>query len=574
MNIDKIRKIESTSTPFMIPRSIGTLEYCKRVFNYGQYADEPFAMILYTHFAFDNLCEYITKFHPYPDDPDFKDVVNDISKFLNRMAAVCTQYAAAFLDAYVERLPSKDQMHSDPLVREINSRVNLQKEPLVLTRPATADRPALTVSIMFDAPWVNPHQEPKGTVNYTVESALLFDLGGLYDVLDAALNKTSEPNKFESSVRNDMLYMKFLRADAYKTYWENTKKQLFHRAGQHSFLYQTPGVPADYLFIPIYEARMNYDAVRSVYISIYRMDPDSEIVSALGSMAQNGVDVNVFIEMHANGSEKDNKIIADRLSQQGAHVTTEYLDLKVHMKTYLIEYMDGRRLAMIGTGNYNTKTMAHYIDYHMITSDYNICQELRKVYDIVTGKDAADTFSDNSAYFWNSKRSIYVSPISLRDRILSEISSSKHQIIMKCNNFGDKQLIDSLYRWARKTGKKAGIICRSSCSIAPDPTKVLVRSKIGSNLQHARVYLFDDHVYITSADLLTRNLNQRVEVMVRLPSEVTTVMTEFRVEGSHVHIVEETLAEHIGNLWKECNFEMDPLTCRWRYRKSELQGRK
>jgi len=259
--------------------------------------------------------------------------------------------------------------------------------------------------------------------------------------------------------------------------------------------------------------------VKSIKITLYRLASRSKIIEYLCEAAENGKDVTVLIELRARFDEKNNIEWAERLEDSGCKVIYGFEEYKVHSKICLITCMEREKISyitQIGTGNYNEKTAKLYTDLSLITTDLEI------------GKDAVNFFKNMSI---GNLEGIYfklmVAPSSYKCRIIDhideEIAKARRgenaRLIFKANSLTERSIIDKLSE-ASIAGVKIDLIIRGICCILPGikgkTENITVTSIVGRFLEHPRIYCFgsgkDAKVYISSADLMTRNMNRRVEL--------------------------------------------------------------
>lgn len=260
-------------------------------------------------------------------------------------------------------------------------------------------------------------------------------------------------------------------------------------------------------------------AVRSIKITLYRLASDSHIASALINAAQNQKEVTVVMELQARFDEQANIHWANQLTEAGVNVIFGVPGLKVHSKLILISRMEGSTLRYythIGTGNFNEKTARIYTDFSLLTARQDIGQEVANVFEFIRYNYKQFNF-----------KHLLFSPYSFRSGITTlieqEISNARRGlpagITIKCNNIVDKAIIEKLYE-ASQAGVKIRMIVRGMISLIPGKSglseNIEAISIVDRYLEHARVYIFenngDSKYYIASADLMTRNLDHRVEV--------------------------------------------------------------
>lgn len=262
--------------------------------------------------------------------------------------------------------------------------------------------------------------------------------------------------------------------------------------------------------------------VLAIKITLYRTASSSPIVDACIKAAEQGKQVAVLVELKARFDEAANIGWARRLEQAGVHVAYGLLGLKIHTKIAMAvrEEPDGiRRYCHIGTGNYNHRTARIYEDIGILTAAPEI------------GADVADLFNHLTGYGREIRYSkLLVAPDQLRPGlealIDNEIASGRGRMILKMNSLVDVRMTEKLYE-ASQAGVDIDLIIRGQCSLKPGipglSDRIRVRSIIGRYLEHSRVYHFangngpgEPATYIGSADLMSRNLNRRVEALVRL----------------------------------------------------------
>ena len=276
--------------------------------------------------------------------------------------------------------------------------------------------------------------------------------------------------------------------------------------------------------------------VLAIKQTLYRTSGDSPIVEALIDAAESGKQVLALVEIKARFDEQANISWARKLEKAGVHVVYGLVGLKTHCKLALVirqEKGELRHYSHIGTGNYNPKTSRIYEDLGLLTDDDQV------------GKDLTRLFNELSGYAIEKKfKRLLVAPLHLRKGLLRHIAQETTnaldgkpaRIRIKVNSMVDEAVIDALYR-ASNAGVPVDIWVRGICSLMPGvegmSENIRVRSILGRYLEHSRIFSFenngDPHVFIGSADMMHRNLDRRVEALVRLidPSQLDEIDSLF-----------------------------------------------
>ncbi len=266
--------------------------------------------------------------------------------------------------------------------------------------------------------------------------------------------------------------------------------------------------------------------VLAIKMTLYRTSGDSPIVKALIAAAENGKQVAVLVELKARFDEENNINWARQLESAGVHVVYGLVGLKTHTKVILVVRREEsiiRRYVHIGTGNYNPKTARLYTDIGLLSCRPELGADLTDLFNYLTG------YSRQQVY-----RRLLVAPVNLRDRFLALIQreanharQGRHaRIVAKMNALIDPPIIAALYE-ASQAGVQIDLIVRGMCCLRPGlagvSENIRVISIVGRFLEHSRVFYFhnqgEEEVYIGSADWMTRNLDRRVEAVVRVEDE-------------------------------------------------------
>jgi polyphosphate kinase len=257
--------------------------------------------------------------------------------------------------------------------------------------------------------------------------------------------------------------------------------------------------------------------VLAIKQTLYRTSADSRIVRALIRAAEAGKQVVALVELQARFDEQANITWARTLEQAGVHVVYGVVGLKTHAKVCLVVRREAsgiRRYAHLGTGNYNSDTARLYEDLGLLTADQQLGNDVADLFNLLTG------YSRQRGY-----GRLLVAPIALRERIIEMIRQqmtlgSEGRIVLKLNSLVDPQTIDALYE-ASGVGVRIDLAVRGICCLRPGvrglSDSIRVRSIVGRFLEHSRVFRFgepgpDARYFISSADLMPRNLDRRVEV--------------------------------------------------------------
>src|SRR5215212_502304 len=287
--------------------------------------------------------------------------------------------------------------------------------------------------------------------------------------------------------------------------------------------------------------------VLAIKQTLYRTSGDSPIVDALIDAAEAGKQVLALVEIKARFDEQANIIWARKLEQAGVHVVYGIVGLKTHAKLSLVVRQESSglvRYCHVGTGNYNPKTARLYEDVGLLTCDPHVGDDLSRLFNQLSG------YAPKTAY-----RRLLVAPRSLRsgliDRIEREMVNHAEGlpagVRFKVNSIVDEALVDALYR-ASQAGVPVDVVVRGICAIRPGvpglSENIRVRSILGRFLEHSRIFWFagggEPVVYIGSADMMHRNLDRRVEALLRIKTPA-----------------------HLAELAELLELSMDPATASW-----------
>lgn len=295
-------------------------------------------------------------------------------------------------------------------------------------------------------------------------------------------------------------------------------KSIFVQIAKKDFLINLPYQSFDYIIHFLREAAID-PKVKEINITLYRLAEDSRVIHALINAAKNGKKVNCLLELKARFDEQANIYWTNRLEEEGVSVNYGMLDYKVHSKICLVKRLEkGKSVyyANLATGNFNEKTANLYCDHSLFTANPVITKELAKLFDGLEKK-----------VFYRGFESLIVSPLECRQKLYGlighEIKNVKERkpgyIVLKMNSLTDEDVISKLYE-ASNAGVKIRLIIRGMCCLVPGvkgfSENIEAISIVDRFLEHARVWIFGNEgnelVFLSSADIMPRNLDHRVEV--------------------------------------------------------------
>jgi polyphosphate kinase len=287
---------------------------------------------------------------------------------------------------------------------------------------------------------------------------------------------------------------------------------------EKDYLLHAPYKSFSYVIRFLREAALD-PKVQSIKITLYRLSKNSQIVSSLINAAKNGKKVTVQIELQARFDEASNISYAEQMQEEGINLIFGVKGLKVHSKICLVERLEDdeiKRYGFVSTGNFSESSAKIYTDVTLFTSDSKILKDMSKVFEF---------FEVN--YRVHRYKHLIVSPhytrsrfVKLIDREIKNASEGKPAYInLKMNSLSDYKMIDKLYE-ASNAGVKIKLIIRGICCLVPGlknySENIEAISIVDNYLEHSRVFIFGNNdnpeVFISSADMMTRNLDGRVEV--------------------------------------------------------------
>ena len=294
---------------------------------------------------------------------------------------------------------------------------------------------------------------------------------------------------------------------------------IFANIRKHDYLVQHPYDSFDAVLNFIKKAAKD-DKVLAIKMTLYRVSGNSPIIKYLGQAAQAGKQVTVLVEVKARFDEQNNVHWARTLEQMGCHVIYGLRGLKTHTKITCVIRKDEdgiRRYLHLGTGNYNDVTAHFYTDMGLFTCRRDLGVDATNLFNMLSGYSKPPYF-----------RQLRISPDHIREFINEKVDNEiaiakagrKAEIHMKMNSLSDPEIIAKLYQ-ASHAGVKIHLIVRGICCLRTDipgiSDNIEVHSIVGRLLEHSRIYYFyndgNDEIYLSSADMMKRNLNRRVETL-------------------------------------------------------------
>lgn len=294
------------------------------------------------------------------------------------------------------------------------------------------------------------------------------------------------------------------------------------------------------------EAATDKDVI-SIKQTLYRVSSDeSPLIEALCRAGRHGKKVIILLEIKARFDERQNIGMIEKLKKSGCVLIYGIETLKVHCKMCLVTKQTKKGIKIfshVGTGNYNDKTARVYTDISFMTSNGKTGSDLNAVFNMLSG------FS-----YPKEIKSVHFSPFGIRKKLFEMIdrevkhvkNGNKGQVVLKMNSLCDLKIIKKIYEAADK-GVKFEIICRGVCSIIATKN-IVVKSIVGRFLEHSRIYYFsnngDSEIFISSADLMTRNLDKRVEIMIPIKDDfckrkLINILNIFRKDEKNMYYMNE-----------------------------------
>lgn len=303
-----------------------------------------------------------------------------------------------------------------------------------------------------------------------------------------------------------------------KVFGLHRTQSIFNKLAERDYLVNLPYQSYDYIILFLREAAID-PKVTAINITLYRLAENSRVINALINAAKNGKKVNCLVELKARFDERANIFWTNRLEEEGVHVNYGLTDYKVHSKICLVTRIEKGRpvyYANLATGNFNEKTAKLYCDHSIFTAKKEITHDLIKLFAALNKRTVATGFKYLIVSPLESRTKFYT----LIDREIKIAKSGKPAyLIFKVNSLADEGIVEKLYD-ASNAGVKIKLIVRGICCLVPGvkdfSENITVISIIDKFLEHARVFIFGNNgkeeMFLSSADLMSRNFEHRVEV--------------------------------------------------------------
>ncbi len=320
---------------------------------------------------------------------------------------------------------------------------------------------------------------------------------------------------FPSLGRKDLLYDKI---EALPIKNLSLEKSTFKAISEKDYLLHAPYQTFSYVVKFLREAALD-PGVKTIKITIYRLAEISHVASSLINAAINGKSVTVSIELRARFDEQANINYAQQMQEEGVKLIFGVTGLKVHSKMCVIEREEGKKLkryGFISTGNFNESTAKIYTDYTLFTANKKILKDVDRVFNFFETNYRVYRYKHIIASPHYTKRAIF----KLINNEIENVKQGKEGLIrLKMNSISSYPMIDKLYE-ASRAGVKIQMIVRGICCLIPGvkgmSENIEVISVVDKFLEHSRIYMFGNNgnpkLYISSADWMTRNIENRVEV--------------------------------------------------------------
>ena len=354
---------------------------------------------------------------------------------------------------------------------------------------------------------------PEETLSYLIKKIRITSHDSL--IPGGKYHHRSDYMNFPDLGRIDLLYPKE-KALNIKNF--KIESNLLDQLLERDYLMYTPYHSFSYLISILRQSAID-PTVKSIKITLYRLSKKSNVISCLINAAKNGKKVLVQIELQARFDEENNIKVSQELKAAGVELIYGLKGLKVHSKICLIERFKSNKktyYGFISTGNFNESTAKVYSDFTLFTSNQEILKEINKVFEFLQSNSKIQHYKHLIVSPHHTSKKLF----DLIDNEIKNVRKGlKGEIIFKLNSFTSYRFVDKLYE-ASKFGVKVKLLVRGICCLIPNKLglseNIEVKSVVDKYLEHSRVYVFenagDKKVFISSADLMTRNIEKRVEV--------------------------------------------------------------
>jgi polyphosphate kinase len=336
-------------------------------------------------------------------------------------------------------------------------------------------------------------------------------------------------------------------------------RSIFSTIEEQDQLLHMPYQSYNYILRYFNEAAIDPD-VEAIYVTLYRVAPESYIVNALISAVKNGKQVVVFVELKARFDEANNLKWGKKMKAAGINIVYSIPSLKVHAKTALVKRKRGSQsqyYGLLATGNFNEGTARFYTDHVLLTCHSGMTRELSQLFDYLQSRQLPANYCLGSfEYLLVSQFNLVPRFLALIDREIAHRQAGRTgRIIIKLNNLQEHTMINKLYQ-ASQAGVQVELIVRGICCLIPGvpglSEHITVRRLVDRYLEHARVFIFHNdgaiETYLGSADWMNRNLHHRIEVC--FPVYHPRLQAEIR------HIIDLQLADNQHACWIDQHMEM------------------
>ncbi len=434
---------------------------------------------------------------PKIDDKDYIIILDDLIRYSLR--SIFTMFAYDSITAHMIKITRDAELDIDSdLSKSFIEKISSSVEGRKMSDP---------VRFVYDK------KIGKDTLQYLKEKMHIEDTDSV--IPGGRYHNRRDYMGFPSLGRNDLMYEKIKPLPIKGLSLEGS---LLEKIAEKDFLQYTPYHTFSYVIKFLREAALD-PKVRSIKITVYRLASNSRVAASLINAVKNGKQVTMQIELRARFDEQANIEYAEQLQAEGVTLIFGVPGLKVHSKICVIEREEEekiKRYGFISTGNFNESTARIYTDYTLFTAHEPILKEVNRVFDFFT-----------TTYKINKYKHLVVSPhytksyfINLIDNEITNAKAGKEAFIkIKMNSFTSYEMVDKLYE-ASNAGVKIQLIIRGICCLIPGVAgmseNIEAISVVDKFLEHPRIFIFGNtgnpKIYISSADWMTRNLDNRVEV--------------------------------------------------------------